>query len=195
MKLRQLLKHAREYVEWQAHTKVKRVRFAERFRLLGREDIVLSVSTTDKKHPDWWVVGGSTLMNLYSKKFFRTADEAFTMHAGIILRMIVDDFENSKVPPQDIGYDAFISHASEDKKALVRPLAKALGAMGYRIWFDEFELKVGDSLRQSIDRGLANSRFGIVILSRAFFAKNWPHCPRNGWPQGHSSWMVQGHKS
>jgi hypothetical protein len=52
--------------------------------------------------------------------------------------------------------------------------------LGYRIWYDEFELKVGDSLRQSIDKGLVNSRFGIVILSPAFFAKNWPQYELNG---------------
>jgi TIR domain-containing protein len=62
----------------------------------------------------------------------------------------------------------------------VKPLAKALDRMGFRIWYDEFELKVGDSLRQSIDQGLVNSRFGIVILSPAFFAKNWPQYELNG---------------
>jgi hypothetical protein len=94
--------------------------------------------------------------------------------------MSADDFEQSIIPPEDIGYDAFISHASEDKKAIVRPLANALQKMGYRIWYDEFELQVGDSLRQSIDHGLANSRYGIVILSPAFFAKNWPQYELNG---------------
>ena len=39
---------------------------------------------------------------------------------------------------------------------------------------------MGDSLRQSIDRGLANSRYGIVVLSPAFFAKNWPQYELNG---------------
>ena len=45
---------------------------------------------------------------------------------------------------------------------------------GLKIWFDKFTLRVGSSLRQSIDEGLAKSRFGIVALSHAFFAKNWP---------------------
>ena len=52
--------------------------------------------------------------------------------------------------------------------------------MGFNIWYDEFELEVGDSLRQSIDKGLANSRYGIVILSPDFFAKNWPQYELNG---------------
>jgi hypothetical protein len=77
-------------------------------------------------------------------------------------------------------YDAFISHASEDKDEFVRPLAKALSKLGLRIWFDEFELRVGDSLRRSIDRGLSKSAYGIVVLSRAFFAKQWPQYELDG---------------
>ena len=45
---------------------------------------------------------------------------------------------------------------------------------------DEFELTVDDSLRQSIDRGLVNSRYGIVVLSKAFFARDWPQYELNG---------------
>jgi len=51
---------------------------------------------------------------------------------------------------------------------------------GFAIWYDEFKLKVGDSLRRSIDKGLANSKFGIVVLSSAFFAKNWPQYELDG---------------
>lgn len=69
-------------------------------------------------------------------------------------------------------YDVFISHATEDKD-FARPLANALAAKGLSVWYDEFELRIGDSLRQKIDFGLARSRFGVVILSHAFFAKNW----------------------
>lgn len=77
-------------------------------------------------------------------------------------------------------HDAFISHASEDKEGFVRPLAEALQAEGFDIWYDEFSLTVGDSLRQNIDKGLASSCFGIVVLSSAFFSKNWPQYELNG---------------
>lgn len=72
-----------------------------------------------------------------------------------------------------VKYDLFISHASEDKEDFVRPLAETLENIGVKVWYDEFTLKVGDSLRRSIDHGLANSRFGTVILSSAFCSKNW----------------------
>ncbi len=77
-------------------------------------------------------------------------------------------------------YDAFISHATEDKEEIVRALAELLQENGFSIWYDEFQLRVGDSLRRSIDKGLANSRFGIVILSPHFFAKNWPQYELDG---------------
>lgn len=83
-----------------------------------------------------------------------------------------------QAPPK--SHDVFISHASEDKEAFVRPLAEALAARGVKVWYDEFNLKVGDSLRRSIDRGLADSRYGIVVLSSDFFSKNWPQYELDG---------------
>ena len=48
------------------------------------------------------------------------------------------------------------------------------------IWYDEFTLRIGDSLRQKIDQGLANSRVGLVILSSAFISKGWPNYELDG---------------
>lgn len=79
-----------------------------------------------------------------------------------------------------IEYDVFISHASEDKDTVVRPLANALLQRGLKVWYDEFELKIGDSLRRKIDKGLANSRFGIVVLSRSFIRKGWTNYELDG---------------
>src|SRR5215213_7632961 len=78
------------------------------------------------------------------------------------------------------GFDVFISHASEDKDTVVRPLALALAERGLDVWYDEFELRIGDSLRRKIDAGIARSRFGIVVLSSAFFAKSWPQYELDG---------------
>jgi len=48
------------------------------------------------------------------------------------------------------------------------------------VWFDEFELKIGDSLRQKIDKGLARSRFGVVVLSQSFLTKGWTNYELDG---------------
>jgi hypothetical protein len=77
-------------------------------------------------------------------------------------------------------WDAFICHASEDKEGFVRPLAELLSQKGLEVWYDDFTLTVGDSLRRSIDRGLGWSRFGIVVLSSAFFEKEWPQRELDG---------------
>lgn len=77
-------------------------------------------------------------------------------------------------------FDVFISHATEDKLGVVRPLAEALDARGVDVWFDEFELRIGDSLRRKIDYGIARSRFGLLVLSPSFFAKNWPQYELDG---------------
>jgi len=76
-------------------------------------------------------------------------------------------------------YDVFICHASEDK-VIARPLAEALRSRGLRVWYDGFSLTLGDNLAFSIDRGLANSRFGVVILSPSFFNKKWPQKELDG---------------
>lgn len=80
----------------------------------------------------------------------------------------------------DPEYDVFISHASEDKDEIVRPLANALVDKGIKVWYDEFEMKIGDSLRRKIDKGLANSRFGIVVISKDFIKKGWTNYELDG---------------
>ncbi len=59
-------------------------------------------------------------------------------------------------------------------------MAKEIKKLGFCVGFDEFSLKVGDSLRRAIDSGLRLSRFGVIILSKDFFAKNWPQYELNG---------------
>jgi hypothetical protein len=97
---------------------------------------------------------------------------------------VVDNPTRTKSLGKSLGsskkWDVFISHSSEDKDDFVRPLANALRDSGVSVWFDEFSLKMGDSLRASIDFGLANSRYGVVVLSRGFFDKHWPIQELNG---------------
>jgi hypothetical protein len=74
--LNQLRRHAREYVEMEANTKVVSVRFKQRLSLFGEEDAIFLVDTADATERFWWVVGGSTPMNLYARSKFATADVA-----------------------------------------------------------------------------------------------------------------------
>ena len=77
-------------------------------------------------------------------------------------------------------YDFFICHASEDKDEVVRELAERLRSRRAKVWYDEFTLSVGSRLRREIERGLVHSRFGIVVVSESFFAKDWPQRELDG---------------
>lgn len=74
---------------------------------------------------------------------------------------------------RDKEFDFFISHASEDKDEFVRPFALKLIDLGYKVWYDEYSLKIGDSLLSGISKGIRNSKYGIIVLSKNFFKKTW----------------------
>lgn len=91
--------------------------------------------------------------------------------------------QNEAPSPAESGgrtYDVFISHASEDKDEIVRSLATSLISNGLDVWYDEMALRIGDSLRQKIDKGLATSKVGLVILSPSFIKKGWTNYELDG---------------
>ena len=100
-----------------------------------------------------------------------------------ILNTLVHQIHSATANTENVEqkeYDFFISHATEDKDSFVRPLAELLITKGYKVWYDEFQMKVGDSLRKKIDEGLRFSTYGIAVLSRDFFKKNWTEYELNG---------------
>lgn len=70
-------------------------------------------------------------------------------------------------------WDCFVSYASDDRDTVASLLAHELQSKGIKVWYDQFEITPGMQLLRSINEGLANSNFGIVILSPRFFAKEW----------------------
>ena len=83
-------------------------------------------------------------------------------------------------PPQNRQPDTFICHASEDKESIARPLRDALWEIGIYAWLDESEVRLGDSIRNKIDQGLATCKSATVILSRPFFEKHWTQYELDG---------------
>ncbi len=84
------------------------------------------------------------------------------------------------VQPVLENYDVFISHASEDKDEIARPLAEELQELGLNVWYDELNLRIGDSLRAQIAKGINRSRYAVVILSESYFKKGWTKHELNG---------------
>jgi TIR domain len=132
----------------------------------------------------WWEEGHSKLEQNWVSGDFATRIEG-TRHGAFGVSFSRADIERlipvpaSPVPKPDREtghggkWDAFISHASEDKD-FVLPLVKSLERSGLNVWYDDDRLIVGDSLLQSIDYGLANSQYGIVVISPNFLKKVWP---------------------
>lgn len=67
----------------------------------------------------------------------------------------------------------FVSHASEDKADVARPLAEELQRRGIDVWFDEYDISTGDSLLKKIDQGLLSCQYGVVVVSHSFLSKTW----------------------
>lgn len=88
--------------------------------------------------------------------------------------------DSPRRPAATVLHDVFISHASEDKDEIAGPLARLLVDRGLAVWYDEFSLTIGDSLRRDIDRGLASSQFGVLVLSPHFFEKEWTKAELDG---------------
>jgi hypothetical protein len=82
--------------------------------------------------------------------------------------------------PDEKPYDVFVCHAFADKEEIVRPLVSALGDAGLSVWYDESSVAIGDNLRRKIDAGLVRSRFGLVVLSPAFFSGGWKQYELDG---------------
>jgi len=70
--------------------------------------------------------------------------------------------------------NVFICHASEDKIDIIHPLIEAFNNQKISYWFDEAEIKWGDSLTSKVSEGLRISRYVIVVLSPNFISKPWP---------------------
>src|SRR6266699_3626310 len=66
----------------------------------------------------------------------------------------------------------FVSYAHEDKE-LARALADALARHGLRVWIDEGELKVGDSIIECIATAIADIDFFLALVSEASRDSNW----------------------
>ena len=70
--------------------------------------------------------------------------------------------------------DIFICHASEDKEEIVKPMVESFNQAGITYWYDEAEIKWGDSITQKVNEGLNISNYVVVVISNVFVSKPWP---------------------
>jgi hypothetical protein len=76
-------------------------------------------------------------------------------------------------------FDLFMSYSHADSEAIVEALVGELEAYGVDVWYDKGEVQIGNSITESIDEGLRQSNFGVVVLSEGYF-------------EGTSQWELNG---
>lgn len=108
----------------------------------------------------------------------RIGIETVANEARALLQLAVPKPAAKAGVQQDASH-LFLSHASEDKESIVEPLVVELKKCGLEVWYDRFNLKLGDNLRTELDKALQTCRYGIVILSENFFAKEWTQMELN----------------
>jgi len=67
--------------------------------------------------------------------------------------------------------DTFLCHAWDDRKGAAKELHDLLESLGVSVWFSEKDVVLGSSLLREIDKGLANSRIGIVLVTPSFLRR------------------------
>lgn len=112
--------------------------------------------------------------NHYYKQLLKETESELGDAVDSVGRLMeITNLMEVNIPDTNNARDLFISYASEDKDKVVRPLVKFLEQLSVSIWYDEYQLRMGDSLRRSIDHGLAHSKYGLVIISPDFLRKEW----------------------
>jgi hypothetical protein len=67
--------------------------------------------------------------------------------------------------------DVFLCHAWDDRLGAAKELHDLLEAQGVKVWFSEKDVGLGVPLLRAIDKGLANSRVGIVLVTPALLRR------------------------
>jgi hypothetical protein len=67
--------------------------------------------------------------------------------------------------------DVFLCHAWDDRQGAAKELHDLLEALGVKVWFSEKDVGLGVPLLRAIDKGLANSRIGLVLVTPALLLR------------------------
>ncbi|NMW89542.1 toll/interleukin-1 receptor domain-containing protein [Mobiluncus curtisii] len=76
-----------------------------------------------------------------------------------------------KQGPQPEKYDIFLCHAWEDRRSIAKDLNDALENAGVSVWFSEKVVLLGSNLMREIDKGLSESRAGLVLVTESFIKR------------------------
>lgn len=86
--------------------------------------------------------------------------------------------------------DCFLCHAWDDRQGAARQLHDLLEAAGVKVWFSEKDLGLGVPMMRAIDKGLAASKIGLVLVTPALLAR----LPKEGVADKELSTLLQGNR-
>lgn len=112
-------------------------------------------SSSGQKVKASWSSPGSTI--LYSPAEIRTLTP---VRKNVVKRSELPDLR-----------DVFLCHAWEDRKGVAEELHDILETKGVTVWFSEKDVQLGSLLLREIDKGLAKSRVGIVLVTPSFLKR------------------------
>lgn len=86
--------------------------------------------------------------------------------------------------------DCFLCHAWDDRQGAAKELHDLLVAAGVKVWFSEKDLGLGVPMMRAIDKGLAASKIGLVLVTPALLAR----LPKEGVADKELSTLLQGNR-
>ncbi|WP_315898668.1 toll/interleukin-1 receptor domain-containing protein [Vannielia litorea] len=94
----------------------------------------------------------------------------YTPEQVAALTPVRENVESLAVVEPDLR-DVFLCHAWDDRQGPAKELHDLLEARGVRVWFSEKDLGLGVPMMRAIDKGLVNSRVGIVLVTQAMLKR------------------------
>lgn len=86
--------------------------------------------------------------------------------------------------------DCFLCHAWDDRQGAAKQLHDLLEQAGVKVWFSEKDLGLGVPMMRAIDKGLASSKIGLVLVTPALLAR----LPKEGVADKELSTLLQGNR-
>jgi len=158
--------------------KIENFSFYEKKNFMGAPLYVAKIDTDLQN--SFWVFGNEENQVFYDC-MTSGSPAAYNDYLGSLVKITPGLLTDYAAPPRGgKKYHAFICHSSDDKVSFVKPLVDELTNLGFHIWYDEFCIPIGKSLRQEIDRGLRSSRYGIIVFSKSFLKKGWANYELDG---------------
>ena len=104
-------------------------------------------------------------------RWSRAGSSVSYTHAQVQSLMPVRNAVETKAAEQPDLRDVFLCHAWDDRQAAAKQLHDLLEAAGVKVWFSEKDLGLGVPMMRAIDKGLAASRIGLVLVTPALLAR------------------------